>query len=135
MFCTSTIHLKCAKHGRLSVCKFPSFSRRVSTRPLQMQIQKQFRLPTYQKIFSNFVPINPTSPSMTSYSLKRAHFHWLFALALLLIPAAAPAKNLDSLLNVLDKCLLERDIYETQKTRKPNSSRSWPQRRKTRQRP
>lgn len=72
---------------------------------------------------------------MTSYSLKRAHFHWLFALALLLIPAAAPAKNLDSLLNVLDKCLLERDIYETQKTRKPNSSRSWPQRRKTRQRP
>lgn len=55
---------------------------------------------------------------MTSYSLKRAHFHWLFALALLLIPAAAPAKNLDSLLNVLDKCLLERDIYETPKNEK-----------------
>ena len=56
---------------------------------------------------------------MTSYSLKRAHFHWLFALALLLIPAAAPAKNLDSLLNVLDKCLLERDIYETGAPDKP----------------
>ena len=55
---------------------------------------------------------------MTSYSLKRAHFHWLFALALLLIPAAAPAKNLDSLLNVLDKCLQERDIYETPKNEK-----------------
>lgn len=55
---------------------------------------------------------------MTSYSLKRAHFHWLFALALLLIPAAAPAKNLDSLLNVLDKCLLERNIYETPKNEK-----------------
>lgn len=55
---------------------------------------------------------------MTSYSLKRAHFHWLFALALLLIPAAAPAKNLDSLLNVLDKCLLEHDIYEKPKNEK-----------------
>ena len=72
---------------------------------------------------------------MTSYSLKRAHFHWLFALALLLIPAAAPAKNLDSLLNVLDKCLLERDIYETPKNEKAQQLKELPQRRKTRQRP
>lgn len=55
---------------------------------------------------------------MTSNSPKYAHVRWLFALALLLLPAATPAKNLDSLLNVLDQCLLERDIYENPKNEK-----------------